>query len=151
MLVKPLTPQEAVTLAVPLSEAHWAEHGWGFPLKHDVALYDWLAANERWVCFGVFPNEQEDKLIGFASLSISTTPFNPDVLMAVNEAIYVLPEYRHTMATEALMSTVEGYAQLRKAAYIVWHAQPGSEWEHMLERRGYEARHVNLAKDIRHG
>lgn len=149
MEVRPLTVDEAHELAFPLTLAHWDEQGWGFPLDPNVELYRNLDRLGWWFAFGVF---EGDKLIGYATGTVMPSPFNPAVRIYNNELIYIMPEFRHTLATAKLMAASEAHAQLLGVQFFVWHAKRGSRWDESLEHHGYTEQHVVRTKEVqRHG
>lgn len=74
------------------------------------------------------------ELVGYCSAFLSRHP-HYDCLMCQHDALFLLPAYRVGMAGLRLVQTIEREAARRGAAYVAWHAKPGSSFEGILARR----------------
>lgn len=116
-----------------LAETHRleTEAAWAGKVSLNRELYRAVAAAGNLLSAGAFV---DGELVGYCSAFLSRHP-HYDCLMCQHDALFLLPEYRVGMAGLRLVQTTEREAERRGAAYVAWHAKPGSSFEGILARR----------------
>jgi hypothetical protein len=125
--------------------ANWAETGFDIPFAPSVELYETAEAQNSWFALAAF---DEDKLIGYSSAWVYRHPFNPAVIFASSEALYVKPAYRHGTTTHRLIRATEAESKKLGASRFLWHTRAGTPFAEMLMRRGYKDLDVIVMKEI---
>ena len=111
-----------------LAETHRleTESAWAGKVSLNRELYQAVAAAGNLLFAGAFV---DGELVGYCSAFLSRHP-HYDCLVCQHDALFLLPAYRVGMAGLRLVQTIE-----RGAAYVAWHAKPGSSFEGILARR----------------
>ena len=135
----------ALIEARDLVEANWKETGFDIPLNPDPALYDMAEQANSWFGLAAYDG---DKMIGYSSAWLMRHPFNPSVIFASSEALYVKPGYRSGTAPARLIKATEQEAKAIGAVRMMWHTRAGTRFADMLRRRGYEDLDVVVMKEI---
>lgn len=117
-----------------LAEAHRmeTEAAWAGQVKLNCELYQAVAQAGGLLFAGAFA---DGEIVGYCSAFLSRHP-HYDCLMCQHDALFLLPQYRVGRAGLRLVQAIEREAARRGAAYIAWHAKPGSSFEGILARRG---------------
>lgn len=116
-----------------LAETHRleTEAAWAGKVSLNRELYRAVAAAGNLLFAGAF---DMGELVGYCSAFLSRHP-HYDCLMCQHDALFLLPAYRVGMAGLRLVQAIEREAARRGAAYVAWHAKPGSSFEGILARR----------------
>jgi GNAT superfamily N-acetyltransferase len=147
MPVRPIDIAEHFDAAAPLMAANWAETGLpGFPFEPNRALYEHAQASGMLVAMGAF--SPGDDLVGYATAIVAPHPFNPAVVVASTDTLYVQPDYRAGLLGARLMQAMEAAARERGARYVFWHMRAGTPGADMLARHGYQAMDTVMAKEL---
>lgn len=109
------------------TEAHWAGE-----VKLNRTLYRAVAAMGNLIFAGAFDRGEP---VGYCSAFLTPHP-HYDCTVAQHDALFLLPPYRKGRTGLQLVSAVEREAARLGAAYVAWHAKPGSSFERILARRG---------------
>ena len=117
-----------------LAEAHRmeTEAAWAGEVKLNRELYQALAQAGSLLFAGAF---DYGEIVGYCSAFLSPH-LHYDCLMCQHDALFLLPQYRVGRAGLRLVSAIEREAARRGAAYMAWHAKPGSSFDGILARRG---------------
>lgn len=140
-----VNPAEWLERARQLIAGNWAETGFDFPLKPDVWRYGQLYA--AGALFSIAATDGDD-LAGYCTVVVSSHLFNPDVIVAANDGLYVSPSWRGGTVPARLIAAAEGEAKRRGAGRFCWHTRAGTSLAVMLERRGYEPADVVVMKEL---
>lgn len=129
----------------PLFEAHYQEvaNKDAFTLCPDEGKYRALERLGKLVAVGAYIDEQ---LVGYAvSFADTHIHYEGDVILC-NDVLFVAPEHRRGRLGISLIRETERLAQERFAAFITWHAKPGTALEALLPRLGYHVHETIYAK-----
>lgn len=135
----------ALVEARDLVEANWKETGFDIPFNPNPDLYDLAEQANSWFGLAVY---DDDVMIGYSSAWLMRHPFNPDVIFATSEALYVKPAYRHSMVPARLIKATEQEAKAIGAVRMMWHTRAGTRFADMLRKRGYEDLDVVVMKEL---
>lgn len=124
---------------------NWAETGFDFELKPNVALYQEMQDRGLLVVIGAFDG---DTIVGYSTAVVSPHAFNPEVLTAATDALFVHPDYRKGLTAARLVYATEEESKRRGAQFIVWHTRAGTSFAKMLEKRGYEPADVCVVRRL---
>ena len=89
------------------------------------------AAEQAGALFTVCVYATDDRLIGFAAAHVYRECFT-SVPICDGLALYIEPEHRRAVLTEALLDTVADAARARGAALMQWFAGPGASLDAYL-------------------
>ena len=140
-----VNPAEWIGRAMPLLQAHWAELSMGFELDPDAQTYQKL--HEAGLMFAVAAVDA-DELVGYASVSVSPHPHNRQVVFAISDALFVVPERRGSLVPARLMKSAEAEARARGAVRFMWACRAGTPLAAMLERHGYAPAEQYVMKEF---
>lgn len=129
-----------------LVEVNRAEVEGHFASKVDanLAVYADLQDSGVMVFLGAFDG---DALVGYAGAFFAPN-LHYGYLMAVNDAIFVLPEYRKKGYGIRLIREMERVAKDRGAKFMVWQAKMDSPLNKVLPRLGCRAEEINYVKEL---
>lgn len=99
----------------------------------DFDAYRILARTGDLIVLGVLA--QTDELVGYAFAFVAKS-FHYGYKVSTNDALFVLPQYRHTGCGLRLMQEVERISKEKGARFMLWQAKPASILERILPRRG---------------
>lgn len=140
-----VNPAEWIERAMPLLRAHWGEVDPGFTLEPDVTAYQRL--HDAGLIFAVAAFDG-DALVGYCSAIVVPPPHNPSALLAMSDALYVVPALRRTLVAGRLMRCAEAEAAARGARRFVWACRAGTPLAPMLERHGYTPLEHHMMKEF---
>lgn len=128
-----------------LFTANWQETGFDFPLRLDKERYKQFEALGILVIVGAF---DAGKVVGYSLASVLPHPFNPDIVFCNSDVLFLLKEYRHTMAGARLMLETKRVAKARGAKKIFWHARGDTGFAEMLRNRGHHLADEVFMEDL---
>lgn len=131
-----------------LTLRNWSETGCDFPFDPDMARYQALIDAGVMVALGAFNGDQ---IVGYSTFFVSPHTFNPAVVCALTEALFVAPEYRKSSAAFKLIAATEKAAQARGCHVMYWHTAAGTRLPETLARRGYRQADIVMEKELQHG
>lgn len=142
-----VVPSQYIDQAMGMAYAHWREvaKDTGYPPPElDI---DQLPILERaGLAFAICPFDV-NVMIGY-SLVIIAPCFNfKGIRLAVNEGLYVMPEYRGITSLKLIRAT-EIAAKRRKANKMQWHAYAGTNAAQLFEKLGYNGNDVLFTKEL---
>jgi GNAT superfamily N-acetyltransferase len=123
---------------------NWSETGFQFAFNPSIEMYQ--RAVDAGIMFGMVALDGE-QVIGYCTMMVSPTMHNPQVVIAANDALFVVPERRGIVSVR-LMQAAEREAKLRGASMVCWHARAGTGMASMLARRGYAETDIVMTKEI---
>jgi GNAT superfamily N-acetyltransferase len=119
-----------------LVAANWAETGFDFPFAPDVAAYQRLW--DAGLCFALLAVDAATQApAGYCTVTVVAHPYNPDVLLAANDAMFVAPAHRNGLLTGRLIHAAQEEAKRRGARCFTWHCRAGTGFAAMLAQHGY--------------
>lgn len=125
-----------------LGQLHKAEteaHLHDQPCVLNRTLYDALHNTGALVSVGAFADD--GRLIGYASAFVSAHPHYA-LTAAQHDALFIHPDHRAPRLALRMVEVVEAECKARGAAFIAWHAKPGTPFARLLERRARLEEHV---------
>ena len=140
-----VNPAGWIARAEPLMRANWAETGFDFDFAPDVDAYQRM--HDAGLMFAIAALDGED-LIGYCTAVVGAHLFNPAVLVASHDALFVARKWRGGTVAARLISAAEAEAKRRGASRFCWHTRAGTGMAAMLERRGYRPADVVVFKEI---
>jgi GNAT superfamily N-acetyltransferase len=140
-----LNPAEWIPSIGELLADNWAETGFDFDFNPDVAAYRRMY--EAGMLFAVAAFDDE-KLIGYCTVTVIPHPHNPSVIVAANDALFVTPEYRNGVAAGRLILVAQNEAKRRGAVKFSWHCRYGTPLAEMLISHGYSPVDVVVMKGL---
>lgn len=91
---------------------------------------------------------REDKMVGWALFWIGPHQYHPNVVFAVSDVTYVLPEYRGTGVLKELLVGAESLLKSIGAEVINWQTHVDHNFGVALEKQGYEKETITYGKYI---
>lgn len=129
-----VNPAEWMPKVADLLEANWAETGFDFPFSPDIDAYQRMF--DAGVIFAVAAMDR-DRVVGYCTVVVVPHMHNPSVVVASNDALFVVPEYRHGLVAGRLIVAAEAEAKRRGAQRFTWHCRAGTNLSDMLCKHGY--------------
>lgn len=130
-----LTPELQAEIQ-PLSENHWDEVNIykDIPLNMD---WDTYTAAENMDRLALFTVRDDGRLIGYAAYYLSPQGHDRENLYALQDALYVVPEFRGKASIQLIR---ESTARLKELGVVVvlQNVKVTHDFGPMLERMGYE-------------
>lgn len=140
-----VNPAEYLPQVGALLAANWAETGFDFEFRPDVAAYQRLY--DAGMCFAVGAFEG-DEVLGYCTVTVVPHPHNPAVVVASNDALYVRPDHRRGLLAGRLIVTAEREARARGARRFTWHTRAGTDLAQVMQRHGYTPVDVVVMKEL---
>ncbi len=136
----------------PLLERHWREiahYQTAVPLAVDFGVYERASMQKRLL---ILTARDEGKLIAYCVFFITRSPHYTSTLYALNDVLYVVPEYRNTRTGLALIRESEKRLRERGCQRISWHVKEKNADGSLnplgtiLSRLGYAVEELHLGK-----
>jgi GNAT superfamily N-acetyltransferase len=136
----------------PLLERHWREianYQEVIPLAVNFEAYRQADAGGKLL---VLVAREGDSMIGYSVFMLIRSPHYRSSLFAMNDVIYVLPEYRKGRTGLALIRESEKLLKARGCVKISWHVKDRNAdgtpnpLSAILRKFGYELEEVSLGK-----
>lgn len=138
--------QDFYAESLPLLQAHWAEvanYQAERPLEPDLGKYAELEKLARLFCIIARSN---GKLVGYSVWITDTHLHYKSSVMAANDVIYVVPEYRQRGLGIRLIKESERLLFAAGVENILFHVKAKKDWSAILQRMGYAVEDVILGK-----
>lgn len=131
--------------AKPLFETHWAEisHYKDIRLNPDYESY--LSSEENLRCF---TSRKDGLLIGYSIYFVRPNLHYKDSLQAVQDVLFILPEYRHGRIGITLIKFCDEDLKREGVQVVYHHVKAAHNFGPMLERLGYEMIEYIYAKRL---
>ncbi len=145
MELRLVNPADWIDAIRSLLADNWAETGFDFELAPDVARYG--ALHDAGALFALAALDG-DEVVGYCTAVVGAHLFNPAVLVASHDALFVARKWRGGTVAARLIAAAEAEAKRRGASRFCWHTRAGTGMAAMLERRGYRPADVVVFKEI---
>lgn len=135
--------------AQPLLRAHHAE----VPTLSDALFapfrpgYEDLASRGGYVVFTMRTEERPGSLVGYNGFIISNHYHYPAIRVAMQDALYVMPEYRGAL-TQEFISFVDTFLKALGANAVVRSMANGKDYSGLLTHLAYRKGEVSYLKEI---
>lgn len=128
-----------------LLERNFSESGNGIAFRPSEDFYQELADGTDGFAFAVYDG---DKVVGAASVFVAPHQHSGD-LTAMNDTIFVLPEYRGTAVPGRLFVMCEREAARRGCTAFQWACNVGSPMANALARREHAACQITFTRSLK--
>lgn len=135
MRIRIVSPVDHFDQIEALLRMNWTETGFDFPLEPDRAMYQRMS--EAGVLFALAAF-RGGEIVGYCTVIVSPHLFNPAVVIASNDALFVHPDHRRGTVSGRLIREAEDEARRRGASRFLWHCRAGTGLARMLKRHGYQ-------------
>lgn len=132
----------------PLLRQHWEEianHKEHIPLDVDFDTYYRLQTDKKLIVLTV---RDAGLLVGYAAFFLLYTCHYKSSLFALNDVIWLHPDYRKGSAGLRLIAACENVIARTEAKKISWHVKPVNGMRAILEARGYVLEELSLGKAL---
>ena len=146
--IRLIVASEWIERAAPLLQQHWEEIALNkqlMVLKPDAETYRRLEQQDKLVSVGAFDG---DELVGYSVNLLHNHLHYADLVVAMNDVLYLAPEYRQGSAGRRLLDATEKAVRTRGARMLCWHAKPETALNAILPRLGYGVQDVIFSKEI---
>lgn len=137
---------DMATEAQPLLNEHYEEitlHKDVMKLNPDWIKYAVLEERGELHCFSV---RHEGTLVGYAVFFLTPHIHYKDSLVATNDIIYFLPQYRRGLTPVKFIKYCEAEMKKKGAVKLVFHVKLAHDWSPILSRLGYDPEEVMHGK-----
>lgn len=128
---------------------HWQEVAFyrDIPLEPDWEAYGVVQTSER---LRIFTARAAGELVGYCAYFVSRNPHYRSSLQAVQDVLFVAPEYRKTKIGARLILFAEGHLRAEGVQVTYQHSKVSAQLDMgpFLERLGYELIETNWAKRL---
>jgi GNAT superfamily N-acetyltransferase len=141
--------EEIIEELVALSEDHWKEVEWGqdkIPLEPCLETYK--LANETDSLYMYSVRNEDEELVGYATFWIYRHPHHKNTVFAVNDLLYLLPEYRHTGYSQNLIYFCEQDLKGKGVGVITYSMKIKHRFEDLMYSSGYEHTESTFSKFV---
>lgn len=145
LVVREVSFSEHIDSVGKLLADNWKETGFGFDFELDVGAYRRFETLGLLLAVAAFDGES---IIGYSTAMIAPHPYNPGIVCANSDALFVQPAYRNGRTALLLLRETERAAKSRNARYMLWHTRGGTRFADMLERRGYAPADVIMMREL---
>ncbi len=132
-----------------LSTKHWKEvspYHDVRPLNIDLEYYYNLENQERLLSFTV---RNDGKLVGYCYFVFVALSHYKQIIIAVNDTLYVMPEYRKGMVGYKFIKFAENHLVSLNIQEIMWRTKIGDKnFGKLLERLGYFPEEISYTKMV---
>jgi GNAT superfamily N-acetyltransferase len=147
-MIKQISLREHSSKIQELSISHWEEvatNKHSRKLNLDVEAFFLLEDKGFLISLGAFI---DNSLIGY-----SISAFVPDMhdrskLLCINDAIFILEDYRNGSIGIKLIKETETLAKARGAYALIWHAKVGTALDKLLPKLSYEVKDILHMKEL---
>lgn len=146
--IRPIEAKDYTDEMAALARRNWSETGCDFEFDPDIARYDAMCKAGIMRALGAFDGSA---MVGYSTMFMAPHTFNPRVLCAFTEALFVAPEYRRSSAAHKLIMATEDEAAEHGCQRIYWHTAAGTRLPDTLARRGYRQADIVMEKELVHG
>jgi GNAT superfamily N-acetyltransferase len=142
--IRNIQPGEWIPVVRELMGSNWAETGFDFPFEPSADRYQALVDAGIMFALAAFDGE---RLVGYCTMIVAPTMHNPSVILAANDALFVMPEYRGITGGR-MIRTAEREAKLRGACRVLWHTRAGTNLHESMARHGYVPADIVMMKEL---
>lgn len=146
MRIVEVNPAEHIDSVHALLRENWDETGFDFDLQPDAEAYRRAAAAGVLFALAAYDGDQ---VVGYSTAFVTPHHFNPSLIVAHTDALFVSKPYRAGTAGGRLLAETERVAKARGAHRICWHTRAGTTLADTLARRpGYTPVDVIVQKEL---
>lgn len=114
-------------------------------LKPDLPRYE--AMENAGACFTMLV-KKDSEIIGYTINFLNYHPHYADVYCCYNDLLFVVKEYRGSIAGIRLMKATEQEAKKRNVALMFWHAKDKTTLAKILPRMKYKLQELIFTKEL---
>lgn len=132
----------------PLLEEHWKEVAW---YQEDIKLnpdYNKYVSMQEANNLLFVTARDEGKLVGYNVNFLQYHPHYSDHIYAVNDIIFVHPDYRHGMVAKELLEGTEEILRLLGVSVVTLHMKPAHPFKTLAEQCGFKQQEYVYSKLI---
>ncbi len=132
----------------PLLEEHWKEVAWyqdKIELKPDMEKYISLDESEKVIAFTM---RDDGELVGYNVFFVNEHMHYREHLYAVNDVIFIKPEYRHRELSATLIKIAEAYLKVKGVSVVTMHMKPNKPFHSLMKNCGYKQQEFVYSKYI---
>ena len=137
-------PGQWISAIRELMASNWEETGFDFPFNPSAEMYQAVVDAGLMFVIGAFDGEQ---VVGYCTMTVAPTMHNPSVILAANDALFVLPKYRGITGGR-MIRMAEREAKARGACRVLWHTRSGTKLHESMARHGYRPADIVMMKEI---
>ena len=133
----------------PLLEEHYKEIAMyqdHIDLNPNYYLYELMSATGQ-VHF--FSARDDGKLIGYCVTFVHPNPHYKDHIYAVNDIVYVDPEYRHSLVAPTMLTNLEAIMKDAGVSVMSFHMKTYKPFESLMSGLGYDKAEILFMKYIK--
>lgn len=145
LVIREIQAAEYIGKVQHLLTENWAETGFDFDLRPDVAMIRRLQDMGLLFVLGAFDGGE---LVGYSSAMVAPHTYNPAIICCNSDALFVRRAWRKTSAGARLIAETERVAAEKGACRMLWHTRAGTPLAAALARRGYQPADVIVMKEI---
>ena len=132
----------------PLLEEHWEEVAW---YKDTIKLnpdYDMYLMMEERGRVHVSTARDDGKLVGYTVNFVAPNPHYSDHVYAVNDIIFLLPEYRHGFTAKGMIDYSEQKLEEMGVSVMTFHMKLANPFTTLLESCGFDCQELLFSKKL---
>lgn len=139
-------PAEVMPNITDLLVMNWRETGNDFEYSPDLAMYQ--MAWETGTAYAVCAFTDDDQCVGYATVIMFPHAFNPKILVAHQDAMFVHPDYRCGFVPGRIMRMAEKEADARGAIRFTVCTRADTRFAEMLMNHGYVWEDILVSKEL---
>lgn len=132
----------------PLLNEHWKEVAW---YQDDIKLnpdYDKYIAMQEASNLLFVTARDEGRLVGYNINFLQYHPHYSDHIYAVNDIVFIHPEYRHSMVARELLTGTEEILKHLGVSVVTLHMKPDHTFKSLAEHCGFKQQEYVYSKYI---
>lgn len=143
--IRPVEFADCIPEIGELLRAHFEEMAFDFPLAISSDMYRALARSGVLIAFAAFDGES---VVGYCTAMLSPHTFNPSVVFALHDLLFVSQSHRGAGVGRQLIEVVETEARKRGASRMLWHTHAGTPLADSMQKHGYKPVDVVVMKGL---
>jgi GNAT superfamily N-acetyltransferase len=148
MHIEPIKTTEKIQEAWNLLEMHREElatYKHLMVLKPNLESYQKLEDAGKLIGLGLY---DEDKIVGYSVLILTTALHYSDLIIAQNDLIYIHPDYRKGKWGLKLIYATEEAAREKGIKMILWHGKEKTIFSELMPKLGYIVQDIMFSKEL---
>ena len=144
------TVHEAREFLVPLFEKHWEEvcqYKDTFKLNPDWDTY--YALEKLGLLVSIVAENDTNEIVGYSVFILQPHQHYKDQLVAKNDILYLLPEYRVGRNALRLIQYSEKILKEMEVSFVTMHSKVKQDFGRLLSLLKYDAHEIIYAKELR--
>lgn len=151
LLISEADFEEVIDKLIPLTQKHWDEighPGTDFKLKLDMRQYTAYNREGLYRVFTVFDTDK-DQYVGYLGCLIHPLPHSENIIAAITDAIFLLPEYRKGTLGIRLVKYAEKALKDLGVHVLELGTNARYDLSSFCKRLGYTASSITYTKQLR--